>query len=200
MIVEEDVQPEDFREFCQPLLTRLIEDESVIVDKDGILRPTQTAFILKEIWDKGAIEICKYCDNDKIVADQLVSKKWLRYSSNLFSTDEANYLSYMFNDATFSNALGLRNRYDHGNRFIDNPNSAQISHDYDSLLVVLICVILKINDDLSFALDVTGIDELVDWPWVDDSIAEAAKQIGLLAGGEDQPKKNRTLNGEPSAN
>ena len=85
----------------------------------------------------------------------------------------------MFNDAMFSNALGLRNKYDHGNRFIDDPESPQISSDYSALLMVLVCVILKINDDLSFAFDVTGIDELVDWPWLDDSTIEAAKQIEL---------------------
>lgn len=157
----------------------MAEDGTIVITEDGIIKPTREALILKEVWRNGAIEICKYCEEDKAVANRLVSKNWLRYSSMLFSTDEANYLSYMFNDAMFSNALGLRNKYDHGNRFIDDPESPQISSDYSALLMVLVCVILKINDDLSFAFDVTGIDELVDWPWLDDSTIEAAKQIEL---------------------
>lgn len=179
MIVKDDVRAEDFHEVCQPLLDRMAEDGTIVITEDGIIKPTREALILKEVWRNGAIEICKYCEEDKAVANRLVSKNWLRYSSMLFSTDEANYLSYMFNDAMFSNALGLRNKYDHGNRFIDDPESPQISSDYSALLMVLVCVILKINDDLSFAFDVTGIDELVDWPWLDDSTIEAAKQIEL---------------------
>lgn len=188
MIVREEVRTEDYHEFCQPLLEHLLEDGTIVVDDRGIIRPTHEAFILKEVWDKGAIEICKYSEKDKAVVDHFVSKEWLRYSSTLFSADEANYLSYMFDNASFSDALGLRNKYDHGNRFIDDPESLQIAYDYSSLLVVLVCVILKINDDLSFALDIKGIDELVDWPWLDNSVFEATRQMKLL-NGRDQPEQ-----------
>lgn len=69
---------------------------------------------LKLVWEKGAIEICKYRDQDKALANDLVDLGWLVYSDSLFTSDESAYLNYMFNNAEFSNSLALRNKYDHG--------------------------------------------------------------------------------------
>lgn len=53
---------------------------------------------------------------------------------------------------------------------VRDPNAADYQQDYFSLLLLLVLITLKINDDLFCALEAGGIDDLVDWPWIDDSL------------------------------
>lgn len=136
--------------------------------------------MLKTVWEKGAIEICKYPERSKALARELVNLGWLAYSNSLFTSDESAYLNYMFNDVRFSNSIALRNKYDHGTFRVDDPNSKEYTNDYARLLNVLIDITLKIFDDLSLKHEAGGIEDFVDWPWVDDSVTSAATQLAQL--------------------
>lgn len=177
MILEERVVREDFHDIYQPAIEKLLEDGTLEIDNEGVLHPTKKAAMLKLIWDKGAIEICKYSEEDKAMAEELVDLGWLAYSNSLFTSDESAYLNYMFNDAEFSNSLALRNKYDHGTFRVNDPDSDEYATDYAGLLNVLISITLKIFDDLSLKYEAGGVEDFVDWPLIDDSVASAASRL-----------------------
>lgn len=83
----------------------------------------------------------------------------------------------MFNDAEFSNSLALRNKYDHGTFRVNDPDADEYATDYAGLLNVLISITLKIFDDLSLKYGAGGVEDFVDWPLIDDSVASAANRL-----------------------
>ena len=101
----------------------------------------------------------------------------LSYCGKLFAPDEAAYLDYMFNDASFPNSQGLRNRYDHAHSPIADPNAASIRLDYYRMLTLLVAITLKINDELSAATDRGYLENFVDWPYYDESVFGLAKKL-----------------------
>ena len=177
MIVEETAKREDFPNIYQPAIDKLLEDGTLEINEEGVLRPTKKAAILKLVWEKGAIEICKYHDQDKALAKDLVDLGWLVYSDSLFTSDESAYLNYMFNNAEFCNSIALRNKYDHGTFRVNDPNAEEYASDYDNLLSLLISIMLKIFDDLSLRYGAGGVEDFVDWPLVDESVVSVANQM-----------------------
>lgn len=101
----------------------------------------------------------------------------LSYCGKLFTPDEAAYLDYMFNDASFPNSLGLRNRYGHAHSPIADPNAVNIRSDYYRMLTLLVAITLKINDELSAATGRGYLENFVDWPYYDKSVFELAKKL-----------------------
>lgn len=169
-INSEFVSKTDFYDVNWSLIDGLIADGYVVEEPDGTLRPTNRTHVLKRLWDNGGIGLSRQGDHVKQVAKELVEENLAVYSSALFTPDEAGYLNYMFNNARFSNALALRNKYDHADFSVEDPNAAEYQQDYYKLLLVLILIVLKINDDLAIALGTGGVEDFVDWPWVDDSL------------------------------
>ena len=72
--------------------------------KTGALSPTPRSICLKAVWDNGAIALGGCGDGDLALIDGLVSDEMLSYCGKLFTPDEAAYLDYMFNDASFPNS------------------------------------------------------------------------------------------------
>lgn len=64
------------------------------------------------------------------IVDDLASERALAYCDKLFTPDEAAYLDYMFNNASFPNSVGLRNKYDHTSSPVSNPNAREHKQDY----------------------------------------------------------------------
>ncbi len=169
-INNESVTREDFYELSRPMIDELIADGFVMEGPEGILKPTNKTHVLKALWENGAICLFRKSKRYKRVVAELVEEGLASYSTAMFTPDEAAYLNYMFNDALFSNALALRNKYDHANFSVSNPNAVEYQWDYYRLLLLLIGITLKLNDDLSFALGHGSVEDFVDWPWVDDSM------------------------------
>ena len=109
--------------------------------------------------------------------DGLISDEMLSYCGKLFAPDEAAYLDYMFNDASFPNSQGLRNRYDHAHSPIADPDAEGIRFDYYRMLTLLVAITLKINDELSAATGRGHLENFVDWPYYDESVLEFAKKM-----------------------
>lgn len=139
-------------------------------EETGALTPTLRSIYLKAVWDKGAIALGRCGDGDLALIDSLVSDEMLSYCGKLFAPDEAAYLDYMFNDASFPNSQGLRNRYDHAHSPITNPDAASIRSDYYRMLTLLVAITLKINDELSAATGRGYLENFVDWPYYDESV------------------------------
>lgn len=169
---------DDYDDVYAEVLQQLVDRQLVSVcKKTGALSPTPRSICLKAVWDNGAIALGGCGDGDLALIDGLVSGEMLSYCGKLFAPDEAAYLDYMFNDASFPNSQGLRNRYDHAHPPITDPDAANIRSDYYRMLTLLVAITLKINDELSAATGRGYIENFVDWPYYDESVLELAKKL-----------------------
>lgn len=171
------VNVDDYDGDCRSAIESLI-DKGFLAEseKDERLLPSNKANYLKIIWDSSA---CPLWRCSKAIIDEvhdLVKQGYLKYSSALFSPDEASYLNYMFNNAIHSNALALRNSYDHGNSPVDDPNSSQFARDYYLFLTLLIEITLKISEELIRYTGNGGDLELIDWPMYGKHLAGCRKR------------------------
>lgn len=152
-------------------LQQLVERQLVSeCEETGALSTTPRSICLKAVWDKGAIALGRCGNDDLTLIDGLVSDEMLSYSGKLFTPDEGAYLDYMFNDASFPNSQGLRNRYDHAHSLIADPDAASIRSDYYRMLTLLVAITLKINDELSSSTGRGYLENFVDWPYYDESV------------------------------
>ena len=163
----------DYRSAIESLINKGFLAES---DKDGRLLPSKKAHYLKKIWDSSAYPLWRCSKATIDGAHELVKQGYLKYSDALFSPDEASYLNYMFNNAIHSNALALRNSYDHGNSPVDDPNSSQFARDYYLFLTLLIEITLKISEELIRYTGNGGDLELIDWPMYGKHLAGCRKR------------------------
>lgn len=181
VMIRNKITRNDYADYCQLDISQL-EEMKLIVEKDGRLMPTSHAVCLKRIWDYDALPLRSLAGNDLGIAQDLVNCGILSYCDKLFTPTEADYLDYMFNDASFPNSLGLRNRYDHAHTAISDPNARETETDYYRLLCLLICITLKINEELMYATNRGGLDDLVDWPLYDESVYKLAKELADESG------------------
>lgn len=172
-LVHVDDYDGDYRSAIESLINKGFLAES---DKDGRLLPSIKAKYLKMIWDSSAYPLWRYSKVTIDGARELVEQGYLKYSNALFSPDEASYLNYMFNNAIHSNALALRNCYDHGNSSVDDPNSSQFARDYYLFLMLLIEITLKISEELIRYTGNGGDIELIDWPMYGEHLANYRNQ------------------------
>lgn len=163
LITEFDLTEQDFHKTAYPSIDYLKENNFIQFDESGILRPTQQAVLLAVIWMRGSTNLSDFPSD---VIESLMSKKIIKSTDRFFSLDEAEYLSYLFNNAKFSNSLALRNKYNHGSGSITDFSDPEMQFDYYMMLIALICILLKINDELSRFTHKGGLDSeyLIDWP------------------------------------
>ena len=165
----------------QPIIDRLL-DERLVTENDqtGRLEPTLQAHLIGIVWKEGVLPL-KFCDAEvKRFIGELVSEGVLTYWNALFTPDEAAYLSYVFNDASFTNSLGLRNRYDHAHGAIKDPNSDTAKNDYHQLLAILIAITIKINEELQDKTGRGGPSTFIDWPMFEINVNQTATQLGVM--------------------
>lgn len=172
-VVHVDDYDGDYRSAIESLINKGFLAES---DKDGRLLPSKKAHYLKKILDSSAYPLWRCSKATIDGAHELVKQGYLKYSDALFSPDEASYLNYMFNNAIHSNALALRNSYDHGNSPVDDPNSSQFARDYYLFLTLLIEITLKISEELIRYTGNGGDLELIDWPMYGKHLAGCRKR------------------------
>lgn len=168
----------DYADFLQMTIDTLIDAGLILEEAEsGKLLPTPRAVCIKYVWDYDAITLRRCTEEDSIVVESLVNDHILRYCNQLFAPVEAAYLDYMFNDASFPNSLALRNRYDHAHSAILDPQAEDIRDDYFRLLSILICITLKINEELAHKTGKGGMEDFDDWSLYDESILRTAEDL-----------------------
>lgn len=159
----------DFYDFQQAEIERLVNLGLLCKDGEGYIKPTFAAALLKKVWIEGALTPYRLPNDICIEIDKLVGKDCLQYSKSLFAPHEADYMNYMYNNKRFSNSQALRNKYDHASGAIDDPNNSSYINDYYLLLNLLICITLKINDELAWRNHIWPELDLIDRPLVGDN-------------------------------
>ena len=180
MMMNHSVVRGDYPEYLQASLSELMENKLIVEhDEDGQLLPTDYAVCLKAIWEHDAISLFRLRKRDLEIVESLADRHIVNYCDRLFAPFEADYLDYMFNDASFPNSVGLRNRYDHAHSSIEDPQANIIKEDYFKLLSLLISITLKINEELMRKTGHGGLELFVDWPYYDESVFRLARELNL---------------------
>lgn len=143
----------------------------------GRLLPTARAVCLKSIWERDAFPLRQLGDEERELVESMAGDGLLDFCDNLFAPSEADYLEYMFNNASFSNSLGLRNWHDHASFVVNDPWADWIKKDYYKLLSLLVNITLKINEELMHKIGWGGDVDWVDWPYYDENVNVLAEEL-----------------------
>lgn len=142
------VKYDDYREWQRENLDYLIGQGLIGKDVNDVLKLVNEArvAVLYDIHHDRAIS---YWTHPKVVQDEIdvmLGQGLLYTEDKLFSKPEQEYLNFLLNDKQFTNGPAIRNAYAHG----DTPNVAEEAHEaaYNYLLIVLVCVLLKIQSEL----------------------------------------------------
>jgi hypothetical protein len=148
LLLNEDVKHSVYESWQKRDIDVLISKGYLKLDENGYLRirDEEFIFLVGKLRDEGVLSYWNYSSElrEKILEMEQVGL--LKYSSTLFTTDEASYLNYYLNKKEFTNGYDLRNKYSHGT----NPESKGIQErDYLILLKLFCMIVFKIQDDLA---------------------------------------------------
>ena len=126
----------------------LIEKDILKEDKDGVLLFTDPLklVIIKDLYKNGFIVYRRLTPDAQKVLDDLKSLGYLKATNGLFSSSEADYISFHLDNAKFSNALALRNKYEHSKGM--HMSKEENRSDYISGLRLMTEIVAKIEEDI----------------------------------------------------
>lgn len=144
-----------YGEKLKPLIDYLVQHSIIKIDS-GILRfkNFETSFVWKFFYNDLFIPSYLVDDNVIKILNTYCEQKICRKYSRLFSGAESDYLDYIFNNSKFTNALALRNHYEHGQSIFYNDKQHQENYliGFKTLLIILI----KIYKDLDESRQLYG--------------------------------------------
>lgn len=130
------------------LLDILSSNDIISFDEEGYIVPSNKEKIrlLETLYEYGYIEYRRIKESAQPILNEFINKGWLKIRNNLFATPEANYLSYNLDNSKYSNAIALRNNYEHGNGklFTDEENQK----NYLLGMRLMLEIIAKIHSDI----------------------------------------------------
>lgn len=151
MLVEQDgkIPYNNFLQFQRDNIDYLIKEGYLSKNNDGNLfarRKIEMA-ILKHLYEFHSCPALAYGPNGQEIMQGMAEKGWLEVDNHLLSIEERNYFDYYMYNSPYTNGPALRNRYVHGTN--GSPDlDYQHKSAYYRLLILLILVLLKIEDDL----------------------------------------------------
>ena len=148
LISQNNIMMSDYSSSEVESIKFLINQGIIIENKDGYLKPIDetTILILFDLYTVGFLNKINLTDKQKASVKKLFDNKLLCYYDGLLCKQEADYMSYYFDNSKFANALAIRNGYEHGS--FDLLSYEQHKNNYFIGLRLLGITIIKINDDL----------------------------------------------------
>ena len=146
----EKIKPtyEDFQNYNKKKIDFLIEKCVIKKNENGVIAYANIWAIglLKELFSVGFLDIHHLSKKYEEAEKWLESMEWIIKSDSMFSKQESDYLNYYLNNSVFTNALALRNKYEHPSKL--NQEDNEVYKDYVMGLKILGLIIIKINDEL----------------------------------------------------
>lgn len=126
----------------------LIEKDILKEDTDGVLLFTDPLklVIIQDLYKNEFIVYRRLNPEAQKVLDNLKSLGYLKTSEGLFSSSEADYVSFHLDNAKFSNALALRNKYEHSKGM--HMTKEDNKNDYLIGLRLMTEIVAKIEEDI----------------------------------------------------
>lgn len=155
LLVNENVDFEDFEEYQKPEIDYLISKNYLYVDDQNKVRIKNIVkvFILGIIFKEGVISYWNFPENIREEILLLENEGHLKSEDTLFTIDERKYFNFFLNKKEFANGPDLRNKYLHGT---NSATEKEQANDYAFLIKLFILVLLKIRDDLHLSRHKTG--------------------------------------------
>jgi hypothetical protein len=142
----EKVSYDIFDSQCRELLQYLIDVDCISV-KEGLVEYNKTKCdLLKDIYDNDVLNILPLNPEERRCIDELIAKNVIVASDSLFSTNEQNYILFVWSDS-YKNGLAIRNRYLHG---AYSPNDPSIHRDYIEVLKLLVMIMICLDDEFRY--------------------------------------------------
>jgi hypothetical protein len=140
----------DFEDYQQSELDWLVSKGYLHINDGDIVEfaNIHAVAFLGEIHRNGCLCYHSYSGQAKSVLDRMLSEGTLKSESSLFSRPEQDFVDFHLNRHKYINSLDLRNKYAHGSHAGTQGGEGEAQHDYLQLLKILVCVILKMNDDI----------------------------------------------------
>ena len=141
LLAHEEISFDDVMEYNIDTYNWLIERGSICVSEGKLVFNPERLFVLRELYNKKVI--CLNYIESKTIKD-LIACGELIEENTLLSRPESRYFDFFLNKAEFSDGLDLRNKYIHDTGSLDKKTQ---THDYYTLLKLMIILIIKINED-----------------------------------------------------
>ncbi len=152
----------DGREFAE--LEWLQAQKFIEVKEDGKLSLTIDATIIKDLYDNHAINYWHYPKIFKKIFLELEERSYIIVENLFFSKPERDFFNYILNNSTFSDSLGIRNKYLHGTNAGENADDKIHMENYYLFLILIVIIIIKLNDELCIkdSSDYVSEESLID--------------------------------------
>lgn len=148
-LAQKNLGKDDFKEYQKPELDWLIQQGYLRFEKeDLVIDNVHRIILLGEIFRNGCLCYNTYQGVRKDALDAMIENGTLQMKSSLFSEPEAEYIDYHLNKRRYINSLDLRNKYAHGSHFGAEVGDREHELNYFQMLKIMICIVLKINDEL----------------------------------------------------
>ena len=150
LLEENNVVYSDFSDRSKLVIDELIRLD-IVSKKTKLLTfvSKDQVSVLKKLFAYEAVSYHRSTRDRQDAIDRMVKKDWLAFRGNLLTQPEASYLNFMLNKEEFGNGPELRNKYIHPSMTKnDRVNEELHKESYIKALRILMCLILKIDDDL----------------------------------------------------
>ena len=151
LLIENNLELKDFHEGQQGYIEKLIDwGILLVIDKYIKLQSKGLTYLLRQLYNVGALNYSHYDGELKLEIDKLVDRGWLVWKNSLLTSREEDFYSYHLNKQKYSNALELRNRYAHSVFNKEEKEDDSLHYrNYIIILMLYIILINKIDDELS---------------------------------------------------
>lgn len=154
LIYKYRLKKDQFSNFQQKELDTLIKHKIIKCGEYIEVADVKIFALIKDLNDNNFVTYSCLTKDYQVLIENLIKKEWLRYSNKLFSFSESDYLDYYLNNSKFSNAMALRNKYEHGctSHFTNEQNQ----ENYIMGLKCYFIVLLKILNDIEIKMFCKG--------------------------------------------
>ena len=126
-----------------------MEHSLIKINEEGFLKINnkERISIYAELHYKEVINYWKKPLKVKNEINKMINERKLEFESTLFSRNEQDYFNYYLNMSEFIDGYDIRNSNLHGTQIGDRKSDIHYSR-YLQILLLIILIVIKINDDI----------------------------------------------------
>jgi len=149
LLMKENIKCEDYPEYEKTDLEWLLQNDLIYINEEGYIKikNEEKILIYAELYYAGTINYWRKNEKVKNEINKMVKEDKLEFESSLFSRDEQDYFNFYLNMSEFIDGQDIRNSNLHGTQIGDRKSDIHYSR-YMQILLLLILVVIKINDDI----------------------------------------------------
>lgn len=154
LLSETSIKYDDYHVYEQQMLDWLIEKDLIYLDDNNYIRIKDRAIIniYADLYYNEVINYWHYNKELQTIVDSLIENQILYTDNTLFSKPEQDYFNYYLNMSEFIDGYDIRNSNLHGTQEGDR-NSEIHKQKYMKIILLLILIVIKINDDFCLYAD-----------------------------------------------